>query len=122
MSRPVEGINVAVLHGTLSSTPRARLLPSGDELLALEVTIPHDDGPDETVPVAWFPPRNTPELERGDAVVVTGRVRRRFFRAGDAVRSATEVVADSVVRASHRARVRRAIDQAVAALDTAGTG
>lgn len=122
MSRPAEGINVAVLHGTLSSAPRSRILPSGDTLVSLEVTIPHDGAADETVPVAWFPVRPDVSLDAGDEVVVTGRVRRRFFHAAGATRSATEVVATTVVRAQQRARVRRAVDAAMAALDSSGTG
>jgi single-strand DNA-binding protein len=38
-------------------------------------------------------------------VVVTGRVRRRFFRAGGYTQSRTEVVADAVVPTRRRKRV-----------------
>jgi len=51
----------------------------------------------------------------GDEVVVTGRVRRRFYRAGGATQSRTEVVAHAVVRAGDGRRVRRLVDQALAA-------
>jgi hypothetical protein len=44
---------------------------------------------------------------------VTGRVRRRFYRAGGATRSRTEVVADAVVAAADGRRVRRAVDAAL---------
>ena len=61
-----------------------------------------------------------PLPEVGAEVVVTGHVRRRFFRAGGGTQSRTEVVADAVVPARSRARVRRAIDDAVAAGARAG--
>jgi hypothetical protein len=83
----------------------------------LEVTIPVVDGPDETVPVAWFdPPSGGPELRAGDRVVVTGRVRRRFFRAGGATASRTEVLAEEVLSTRRRRAVGAAVGRAVGAL------
>ena len=116
----IDPINLAVLHGTLSSPPRPRVLPSGDCLVALEVTVRRGDVTD-SVPVVWFDDAGGAAFEAGDPVVVIGRVRRRFFRAGDATRSATEVVADAVVPATQRAKVRRSIERAVAeVVGTAG--
>jgi len=112
-------MNITVLWGTLSSEPVARELPSGDSLISYEVTTPAaDGGRADTVPVVWFdPPSRPPALEAGDEVVVTGRVRRRFFRsAGGATVSRTEVVADAVTPARSRARVRRLLDKRVAEL------
>ncbi len=37
-------MNITVLHGTLSSEPKHRLLPSGDELITYEVTTELADG------------------------------------------------------------------------------
>ena len=45
-------------------------------------------------------------LEPGDEIVVVGRVRRRFFRAGGATASRVELEADVVARAGDRRRVR----------------
>lgn len=70
------------------------------------------------MPVAWLDPPSTAEtLDVGDEVVVVGRVHRRFFRAGGATQSRTEVSADLVVRARQRSRVRRALTEAASSLD-----
>lgn len=95
-------LDLAVLVGTLSSDPVERTLPSGSVLLRYEVTV-RDRSPADTVPVSWLEPRRPPAFAAGDRVVVVGRVRRRFFRAGGATRSATEVLAMSVSRPGSRA-------------------
>jgi single-strand DNA-binding protein len=103
-------MNVVVVRGTLSRAPRARTLPSGDELVALEVTVRPDRGPAESVNVAWFdPPASAAALDEGSEVVVTGRVRRRFFRSGGATASRTEVVAERVIPARQVVRVAKAL-------------
>ena len=48
------GINLTVLVGRLSRPPELRVLPSGDSVLTLEVTVRVDGAPTESVPVAWF--------------------------------------------------------------------
>jgi single-strand DNA-binding protein len=100
----------------LSRDPEHRQLPSGDRLAALEVTVRPDAAEGaarpkaESVPVAWFdPPRAVARLAAGDDVVVVGRVRRRFYRAGGATVSRTEVVADRVVPARSAAKVATAL-------------
>ncbi len=104
-------LDLAVLVGTLSSDPVEQTLPSGSVLVRYEVTV-RDRTPADTVPVCWVDPRRPPSLAVGDRVVVVGRVRRRFFRAGGATRSATEVLASSVSRP-------RSTAAAVAALTSA---
>jgi single-strand DNA-binding protein len=105
--------NVAVVGGVLSSDPSTRDLPSGDTVLTYEVTVRGEGHTTSTVPVAWFgPPAKAPALARGDAVVVTGRVHRRFFRAGGQTQSRTELVADEVVPIRRRAAVARALARA----------
>ncbi len=114
---PPPGTNVVVVRGVLSRDPEARQLPSGDTLLALEVTVrPEPDSAAatppraESVPVAWFdPPAAGRRLVAGDEVVVVGRARRRFFRAGGATASRTEVVAAQVCTVRAPARVRAAL-------------
>ena len=114
---PPPGTNLVVLRGVLSRDPEVRELPSGDTLLALEVTVrpEADAGADtppraESVPVAWFdPPAAGRRLVAGDEVVVVGRARRRFFRAGGATASRTEVVAAQVCPVRAPARVRAAL-------------
>lgn len=114
------GTNLSVLIGTLSRPPEPRSLPSGDELLALEVTVQRLDGPAESVPVSWLaPPAEARSWSSGAAVLVIGRVRRRFFRAGGLTQSRTEVVASAVVPTSRKAAVRRALQAAATVLEKA---
>ena len=109
--------NVVIVAGTLSSDPRVRELPSGSELRSYEVTTTDVTGARRTVPVVWFDPRRPARLHAGDAVVVAGAVRRRFFRAGGATVSRTEVVADTVARAGSN-RAKAAVGEARRRLDT----
>jgi len=117
-------MNITVLWGTLSSDPIARDLPSGDSLISYEVTTPAPDGGRaDTVPVVWFdPPSRLPALGAGDEVVVSGRVRRRFFRpSGGPTVSRPEVVADSVLPGRSRARVGRLLERRIAELADASS-
>lgn len=107
-------MNVVILRGTLSSAPSTRTLPSGDSLTTFEVTTRPPSGPAETVPVAWpGAPRRAATLPAGADVVVTGRVRRRFFKAGGVTASRTEVLADTVLPARYEVRVRAAAKRTV---------
>jgi len=117
------GFNVTVLRGRLSRPPEARDLPSGDRLVAFEVTVPADgDRSAESVPVVWFgAPAAAMSLDADADVVVVGRVRRRFFRAGGSTASRTEVVADRVLPAG-RAPARRAALDAVTTVEAAFAG
>ena len=110
-------MNIVAVRGTLSSVPKRQVLPSGDGLVSYEVTSRIDEGPAESVNVVWFdPPDRADAHEVGAEVVVVGRVRRRFYRAGGATASRTEVVADRVISARHRRRVEQALDAVAAAL------
>ena len=103
-------MNVTIVQGTLSRPPDARVLASGTTIVSYDVTVRPDDGPAETVPVSWFdPPASAARLGEGDEVLVTGRVRRRFYRAGGRTRSRTDVVADAVLRTSARVRAGKAL-------------
>jgi single-strand DNA-binding protein len=103
-------MNVVVLHGTLIRLPEERLLPSGDRLVTFDVRVRRRDTPAETVPVVWpDAPARALDHAEGDAVVVVGRVRRRFYRAGGVTNSRTEVVADDVVPAKRRQRIEAAL-------------
>ena len=111
-------MNVVVLEGVLARPAQDVELPSGSRLLSLEVSVKRDTGPAEPVPVAWFdPPAWATALDAGTAVVVVGRVRRRFFRSGGTTQSRTEVVASRVARASAAARVKALLEEAIAAID-----
>jgi single-strand DNA-binding protein len=110
--------NLVVIRGRLSRPVDNRVLPSGSRVLALEVTIERADGPAESVPVAWFEaPTAALEWDTGRHVVVVGRVRRRFFKAGGATQSRTEVVADQVIPVSQTKRLRAALAAAINRLD-----
>lgn len=99
-------MNVVIIEGVLSRAPVLRELPSGDRLGNFEVTIREPERPTASVPVAWLdPPAHVLTWEAGTEVVVTGEVRRRFFRTPTGTASRTEVVADAVLRASQRKRV-----------------
>ena len=79
--------------------PELRELPSGDHVASFDLTV-RDDGHDtDVVPISWHgaPVTVLDKLEPGGELIVTGRVRRRFFRAGGATQSRTEVVATAVV-------------------------
>ena len=108
--------NVVVLRGTLAADPRTRELPSGSVLTQFDVTT-RDGGGTQSVPVAWFdPPPGGGDLDAGVELVVIGSVRRRFFRAGGATQSRTEVVAEKVVPVRRARDVKRAIEAACRAL------
>ena len=105
--------NLVVLRGTLVAVVRLRELPSGSAVAQFDVTTRDDTG-SQSVPVAWFdPPPSVAELEAGAELVVVGSVRRRFFRAGGATQSRTEVVANKVVPTGRGRDVRRALDAAM---------
>ncbi|HEU5084018.1 MAG TPA: hypothetical protein VFU14_11815 [Acidimicrobiales bacterium] len=112
-------LDLAVLVGTLSSDPVEQTLGSGSTLVRYEVTV-RDRSPADTVPVSWLDPRRVPALASGDRVLVVGRVRRRFFRAGGATRSATEVAASTVCRAT-ASRAASALADAAALVDACRT-
>ncbi len=104
--------NLVVLRGVVTAEPRSRELPSGSALRQFDVTT-RDGAGTQSVPVAWFdPPAGTDEPAAGAEVVVVGSVRRRFFRAGGATQSRTEVVAERVVAVRRGRDVRRALDAA----------
>lgn len=97
-------VNVVVLAGTVAVEPiqvrrgygaptdgdgpqdvteiRLSVPAEGQRLLPLPVVIPGDVGPED--------------IRKGDAVLVHGRIVRRFYRSGAGARSLTEVVASGV--------------------------
>lgn len=110
-------MNVVALSGSLSRPPQERVFESGTRLVTLQLTVRGEDGKGETVPVACFDPADSfLDLDTGDPIVVVGRVRTRFFRAGAATQSRTEVVADMIVPASRPVGVRNALTEAVSRL------
>ena len=116
-TEPRVGVNLAVVRGTVSSPPEVRVLPSDTRLVQLQLTTRLET---ETLsmPVSVFSPAAWVEaLEPGDEIVVVGRVRRRFFRAGGATASRVELDAEVVARGSDRRRVEAVLRRANAALE-----
>ena len=110
--------NVVVLQGRLTRPAELRSLPSGDQLVALEVSVRREGERAETAPVVWpDAPAVATSLDVDQEVLVVGRVRRRFFRAGGSTQSRTEVVAETVVPASQAKRARAALAKAAARLE-----
>jgi len=105
--------NVVVLIGRLARPAETRELPSGDRLVAYEVTVDRPGERPETVPVVWVgAPASAGDHDVDERMVVIGRVRRRFYRAGGATQSRTEVVAEAVVNARHAKRAAAALQRA----------
>ncbi|MEN3314382.1 MAG: single-strand DNA-binding protein [Acidimicrobiaceae bacterium] len=110
--------NLVALIGRLARPAEARELPSGDRLVAYEVTVTRPGDRAEGVPVVWpGAPPSAADHDVDEIVVVVGRVRRRFYRAGGSTQSRTEVVADVVVPARHTKRARAALDGLRSRLD-----
>ena len=112
-------MNIVLLHGLLTREPEVRSLPSGDEVTTFDLTVRDDGHETEVVPISWHsaPANVIDKLEPGSEVVVTGRVRRRFFRAGGSTQSRTEVVATTVVPARQSRGVDKALEAALATGD-----
>lgn len=105
--------NVVVLIGRLARPAETRELPSGDRLVAYEVTVDRPGERAETAPVVWVgAPASAGDHDVDERMVVIGRVRRRFYRAGGATQSRTEVVAEAVVNARHAKRAAAALQRA----------
>jgi len=105
--------NLVVLIGRLARPAELRELPSGDRLVAYELTVPREGERAESVPVVWLgAPASAGDHDVDERLVVIGRVRRRFFRAGGATQSRTEVVAEAVVNARHAKRSAAALERA----------
>jgi single-strand DNA-binding protein len=115
-------MNIVVLRGVLSSAPVVRELSSGSIVHSLEVSTRDDEGRCVSVPVAWFDPSSVPALDTGVEVVVTGSVRRRFFRVAGSTQSRTEVVATCVVPASRRRQAERAVALALGPVSGGSVG
>ncbi len=107
--------NLVVLRGRLSSEPVVRSLPSGTTVTQIELTT-HCDGASVSVPVVVE--SRVVTAVAGAEIVVVGHVRRRFFRAGGATQSRTEVVAAELIPV----RQRRAVERALARVSAAALG
>ena len=107
-------MNVVVVRGRLSRPAEERVLESSTRLVTLDVTVPRPGERSDSVPVAWMnAPVAAAGLQTGEEVLVVGRVRRRFFRAGGGTQSRTEVAAVNVVPTRHTKRAASAMAAAL---------
>jgi len=135
------GVNLSVVCGPCSGAPEIRVLESGTRLATFGVRCPgggsapaaagRDGRPgrpgragrpeaDRTtsVPVTvWNPAAWIETLEAGDAVIVVGRLRRRFFQRPGGVGSRVDLEAELVGRARDRRKVASAYRKAITALE-----
>lgn len=115
-------LNVVVAVGRLTRPAELRVLPSGDRLVTMELTVARDEGRAESLPISWFgAPARAADLDVDEEVLVVGRVRRRFFRAGGVTQSRTEVVADEVVPTRLAKRAAAALERACDQLEAAAS-
>jgi single-strand DNA-binding protein len=108
-------VNDVRLEGRVSSEPRRRTLPSGDEVVEVTLAVSREAGGVDAVPVQVGPGpgpgrRRTGEqvgrrvlaaaerLAPGDRLRVVGRLRRRWWAAAGQRRSRIEVAATSIER------------------------
>ena len=126
---PEVGLNLAVIWGMCSVPPEVRTLESGSRVASLAVRTPPSATPSRrgraaggpgtatSVPVTvWDPPAWVESLDAGDAIVVVGSVRRRFFATRNGARGAkAEVEAATIARATDR-QLEHASTRARAAL------
>jgi hypothetical protein len=114
-------VNVSVVCGPCSGPPEVRVLESGARLATFGVRCPGGPGTGErttSVPVTvWDPPAWVEALEAGVAVVVVGRLRRRFFQRQAGVGSRVDLEAELVGRARDRRKVAAAYRRVIAALE-----
>jgi single-strand DNA-binding protein len=112
MTEDEQALNEVALVGRVSAAAEERVLPSGDVLLSWRLVVdrpPARKAPPEGVRVptqdtvdcvafAAAARRAAKALEPGDVVRVDGALRRRFWRAGAAAASRTEVEVASLKR------------------------
>jgi len=106
-------LNVVRLRGRLTGSPELRELPSGDEVLNLNLTVTRDGEVHDTLPIQVGPVprrgrrphrgqpgrqllRSAQRLTPGDLVEVDGWLRRRWWDTAVGRRSRIEVAATEV--------------------------
>jgi hypothetical protein len=111
-------MNIVVLRGLVAGEVGWFESRAGARIAGFDLTmVPEAGGAKEVVPVSWVdPPAWADDLGAGDEIVVRGRVRKRFARAGGGMRPFTDVVAAQVVKASRRAAVHKLLNDAADAL------
>lgn len=96
--------NQAVIIGDLVAKPESRVLPSGGELVSFSLTVRIADMASTSVPMVWYdPPARIARWQPGETIVAAGPVVRRFYQAGGAVASRTEVTVAHAYPARYKA-------------------
>jgi len=99
-------VNVVVLAGKVATEPKARQMPSGDEVTELRLSVPEAGKRLLPLPIAaWHKAvgkRALKDIAKGDDVIVYGQLARRFYRSGAGARSLTEVVATELRKLERR--------------------
>ena len=103
-----QSVNAVRLSGRVSAAPEARMLPSGDEVVSFRLIVPRSPSArrrskqrvDTIECSAWTARlrRSVRRLEAGDAVTVTGELRRRFTRGAGGPMSWVNVDLDTCER------------------------
>lgn len=113
-------MNIVVLSGSVVTEPEPRSLADGSCRWSFDLAteVPTERGGSEriVVPIAWAGEQLAAGVGAGADVVVVGRVRRRFFRAGGATASRTEVAALDIVAATRRRPLAAALVRAAGVL------
>lgn len=111
--------NLAVLSGTVTLEPTLRELRDS-VVLQFDLSTSPDDGVRASVPVAWHDPSpaQISSFTAGDDVVITGSVRRRFFRVGGQTQSRTEVIVTTLIPARRKKSANSALAAAAEAIRT----
>jgi hypothetical protein len=110
------GLNFAVIRGLVCREPSARYLPSGDQVVTVDVRIAPVGGRKEVIRVSWInAPQHVSELVIDDDVVVVGRM--RSYWSGR--RSETDLLATSISKARSAGKVRKALVAGMASLQEA---
>jgi single-strand DNA-binding protein len=113
-------MNVCIIQGRITRPPERRVAGDGRSLVSYELAADRPEGGTESVPVVWEgAPAVAVDLDVDAEVVVVGRVRRRWFRAGGATQSRTEVVAEGVVPRRAGRRVAKLVGDALTAAEGA---
>jgi hypothetical protein len=104
-------MNVVVLRGQVTGQVGWFESRAGVRIAGFDLVVVTPAGRD-VVPVSWGdPPAWANDLVAGDALVVRGRVRKRFARSTAGARPFTDVVASHVVKAGRRVAVQRLLNE-----------
>ncbi len=113
-------MNFVLIRGVLNRPAQIKTMANNDLLVSFDVTVERENEKAEVVPIVWFGVKAwATELDLGDEVVISGRIRKRFFQSGGALTTRTEVVAERVAKATQKRAVRVIYDHFEKDVDSA---